>query len=76
MKSMSRFRLCTFRRVCAWRLLHETGAAFEPHLCAFEQVVGDSPESLNTETMHWIPSLTMQRFYVTKNQPYSGPIPA
>ena len=30
----------------SWRLLRETGAAFEPHLYAFEQAVGDAPDAL------------------------------
>ena len=56
----------------SWALLHATGAAFVPHLFAFERVVGDTPEALNTGTMHWIPSPIMQRLYAIKSEPYSA----
>ena len=56
----------------SWRLLHEKGAAFVPHLYAFEEAVGDTPEALRTGTMHWIPSQIMQRLYRIKSEPYSA----
>lgn len=56
----------------SWRLMRETGAAFEPHLYAFESAVGDAPESLDSGTMHWIPNPIMQRLYDIKSRPYSA----
>ena len=56
----------------SWRLMRETGAAFEPHLYAFQQVVGDSPADLDSGTMHWIPSPIMQRLFDIKNKPFSA----
>jgi imidazolonepropionase-like amidohydrolase len=56
----------------SWKLMRETGAAFEPHLYAFQQVVGNSAEDLDTGTMHWIPSPIMQRLFDIKNKPFSA----
>ncbi|MFC1797241.1 amidohydrolase family protein [Pseudomonadota bacterium] len=56
----------------SWRLMKETGAVFEPHLYAFENAVGDAPESLGEGTMHWIPSPIMRRLYEIKSKPYSA----
>ncbi|MEJ8566103.1 amidohydrolase family protein [Elongatibacter sediminis] len=56
----------------SWRLMRANNTVFVPHLYAFEQVVGDAPESLADGTMHWIPSPIMKRLYDIKNQPYSA----
>lgn len=56
----------------SWRLLRETGAAFEPHLYAFDQAVGDAPDTLDAGTMHWIPSPIMRRLYDIKSKPFSA----
>lgn len=56
----------------SWRLMKQSGAFFVPHLHAFERVVGDVPEALDTGSMHWIRDPIMKRLYEIKRQPYSA----
>ncbi|MDZ4730283.1 MAG: amidohydrolase family protein [Xanthomonadales bacterium] len=56
----------------SWKLLRQTGAAFVPHLFAFESAVGDEPNELDSGTMYWIPSPIKRRLLEIKSKPYSA----
>ncbi len=56
----------------SWKLLRDRNAAFVPHLFAFAEVVGDTPEDLDAGTMYWIPSPIKRRLLEIKSKPPSA----
>jgi len=51
-----------------WKLLKAGNAYFVPHLYAVQAAVGDSPESLESGTMGWLPEPILQFLFKLKQE--------
>lgn len=52
-----------------WTLLKEHAAYYVPHLYALRAAVGDSPQTLESGTMGWLPQPVLAFLYELKQQP-------
>jgi len=51
-----------------WRLLKEYNAYFVPHLYAVQAAVGDSPDTLQSGSMGWLPQPILEFLYELKQE--------
>lgn len=55
-----------------WQLLKSNGAYFVPHLYAVQAAVGDTPETLQTGSMGWLPQPILEFLFKLKQEPPSA----